>query len=282
MTVTAHPLHERTLGVAAAAMERGFEGYVIPMRCTAEMLARRMRSEHIDPTESLIYELDGSPAGILLIARRGRTTRVAALGLAPELRRQGLGRRAINAAVDLARGRGDERILLEVIASNHPAVELYKEVGFAVVRRLVGYQHAPMALEGEAELSEVDPASAAAMISMFAERDLSWQLAPASFAGAVAPLRGFAIADRVAALVDDSAQDVRLVGIAVHPALRRRTVGTSFLATLCSLFPGRSWSIPAIVPEGLAAGFLMHTGWELSPLSQFEMCLELNNNHGRV
>lgn len=276
MTVTAHPLHQRSLDVAAAAMERGFEGYVVPLRCTADSLARRIRSEHIDPMVSLVYELDGVPAGILLVARRGRTTRIAAFGLAPALRRQGLGRSAMATAIEAARARGDDRLLLEVIATNHPAIALYEALGFVRTRRLVGYRKAgDVPAEAETGITECDPADAARLIGAWSSDDLSWQLRPESFAGAAAPLRGFVLGELAAALIDDSGPDVRLVSLAVRPARRWQGVGSRLLGGLCHRFAGRAWSISAILPEGLAFEFLVRTGWELVPLSQFEMSLTL-------
>ena len=59
------------------------------------------------------------------------------MGLLPEARGQGLGRRLILAAIDAARARGFERIELDVFASNTRAKALYEHIGFVVegVRR---------------------------------------------------------------------------------------------------------------------------------------------------
>jgi RimJ/RimL family protein N-acetyltransferase len=60
------------------------------------------------------------------------------MGLLPEYRGRGLGRRLAEAAVAAARERGMERIALEVFASNTRAIALYERLGFrheGVLRR---------------------------------------------------------------------------------------------------------------------------------------------------
>jgi ribosomal protein S18 acetylase RimI-like enzyme len=52
------------------------------------------------------------------------------MGLLPEYRRQGLGRRLVTQAIRASREAGIERIELEVFASNEPAIALYQASGF--------------------------------------------------------------------------------------------------------------------------------------------------------
>jgi RimJ/RimL family protein N-acetyltransferase len=52
------------------------------------------------------------------------------MGLLPEYRGQGIGRRLAQAAIDAARAAGMERIELEVLASNVNAIGLYQKLGF--------------------------------------------------------------------------------------------------------------------------------------------------------
>ncbi|HSS50440.1 MAG TPA: GNAT family N-acetyltransferase, partial [Thermoanaerobaculia bacterium] len=98
-TLAAHPVAECTSEEVAIAVNRGFEGYFVPLAFTAQSYERRFRSEHLDPFASRVYSQDGSPAGALLIARRGWTSRVAAMGIAPEFRGRGVGRRILEEAI---------------------------------------------------------------------------------------------------------------------------------------------------------------------------------------
>ena len=52
------------------------------------------------------------------------------IGMLPEVRGRGLGRRLMQAALTAARERGMERIELEVFASNTRAIALYERLGF--------------------------------------------------------------------------------------------------------------------------------------------------------
>jgi RimJ/RimL family protein N-acetyltransferase len=52
------------------------------------------------------------------------------MGLLPEYRGQGIGRRLAQAAIDAARAARMERIELEVLASNVNAIGLYQKLGF--------------------------------------------------------------------------------------------------------------------------------------------------------
>jgi ribosomal protein S18 acetylase RimI-like enzyme len=52
------------------------------------------------------------------------------VGMLPDVRGTGLGRRLMTAAIDAARAKGMERIGLEVFASNSRAIALYESLGF--------------------------------------------------------------------------------------------------------------------------------------------------------
>ena len=54
------------------------------------------------------------------------------MGLLPDYRSRGLGRRLAEIAIAAAISAGMERIELEVFASNEPAIALYRKLGFAV------------------------------------------------------------------------------------------------------------------------------------------------------
>jgi len=54
------------------------------------------------------------------------------MGVHKNSRGKGIGKRLVAAALDKARQKKLERVELEVYASNRPAIELYKKMGFAV------------------------------------------------------------------------------------------------------------------------------------------------------
>jgi ribosomal protein S18 acetylase RimI-like enzyme len=237
--VTARPLAEVTVAVAAAAMERCFEGYIVPIRTTAESWERRFRGEHLDPFASRIYERGGQAAAVLFVCRRGWTSRVGGMAVAADARGHGLGRRVMRDAIADARARGDRALLLEVIEQNTPAVKLYKSLGFRMARRLVGYRWEPAPLDGPADaLREIDPLELARVALREGEPDLPWMLAPETLSAATAPARAFALEDRAFALVaNPDADTLSLFALVVPRAHRRQGGGCECCARWPPPFP---------------------------------------------
>jgi GNAT superfamily N-acetyltransferase len=270
---------ELTSAQAAAAMEHCFEGYIVPVRVTAESWERRFRAEHLDPFASRVYSIENRYAAVLFITRRGWTSRVGGMAVAKELRGTGFGKRVMREAIAGARARGDHALLLEVIEQNTPAVNLYASLGFRPVRRLVGWRWTPpaSASAGTADaLREIDPLEVSRVIHHDGEPDLPWQLAPETLAAATAPARAFALEDRAYALVGNpQAETLTLSALVVPHAHRRQGWGTRMLHALAAAFPGRPWQVVAIVPEELAPDFFVRAGWERSPITQFDMRLDL-------
>lgn len=276
--LTARPVAELSATECAAAMERCFEGYVVPVRVTAESWERRFRGEHLDGFASRVYSHEGRPAAVLFITRRGWTSRVGGMAVAKELRGSGLGRRVMLDAIADARARGDRALLLEVIEQNTPAVNLYASLGFQVARRLVGWRWTPPADAPPSAdvLREIDTAEAARMAQVEGEPDLPWMLAPETLAAATAPARAFSLEDRAfAVLSNPDAESVSVPALIVPRAHRRQGWGTRMLRALATAFPGRSFQMVAIVPEALAPEFFVYLGCERTPITQFEMRLEL-------
>jgi ribosomal protein S18 acetylase RimI-like enzyme len=281
--VTSRTLAGVPADVAARAQTRGFENYFVPVHLDAEAFTSRIEADSVDRHASWVYETADGPAGILLVARRGRTSRIAALGLAPELRGLGWGRKAMQQAIAQARERGDERIVLEVISGNEAALALYASLGFERRRKLVGWRR-PAASSREATdvLAEVAPSASAAWLQAWSDADLSWPLSAQSHAAAAPPLRGLALDDLATGIVDDTGTHVRIVSLAVRPDARRHGVGRRLVSALLDAFEGRALAFPAIVPEHSSRAFMQATGWELTPLSQYEMVLALDTAGSRT
>ncbi len=70
------------------------------------------------------------------IVRKGHIVSIAVLA---EHRRKGLGEAMMLEAMEAMKKRGCEEAFLEVRVSNHPAISLYKKLGFKEVRRIPFY-----------------------------------------------------------------------------------------------------------------------------------------------
>src|SRR5215213_3352238 len=196
-TLTARPVADCTAGDVAAALTRAFEGYIVPLRFTPQAYERRFRSEDLDPYASRVWLRDGEPVGVLLLTRRGWTSRVAGMGFAPEVRNQGLGRQALLETIREAKERGERTLFLEVFAQNAPAVRLYTGLGFQPVRRLVGYRReAGETAESRDRLVEIDPLDFARAAARDGEPGLPWMLTPETLSSISWPARAYRLEEQ--------------------------------------------------------------------------------------
>lgn len=262
---TLQRLLELDSGAIAAAFNRCFEGYLVPMRFEGEEFERRFRAETLDPHASRLWRDDrGAPRAIALIARRGRHARVAAMAIAPEERGRGLGKTVLAQVIEEARARGDQRLYLEVIESNTPARRLYEGSGFTSCGRLIGFAAPDAAGDALPELEELEARAVARVVASDRALDtLPWQLQAETLYGMAAFAKGYAVADpdgrKEYALVAGS----RVLYTAADPRLLRA------LSRLGSI------RAPAIFPESKYATAFRQAGWNESPVAQHEMVLEL-------
>ncbi len=87
--------------------------------------------------ELLVLEKDGQTAGFAVYHVSWEDAELYNLAVGGGFRRQGLGRALLDEVLVRAKGRGAERMYLEVRRSNAAAIALYRAAGFAVcgVRR---------------------------------------------------------------------------------------------------------------------------------------------------
>ncbi|MCP3103216.1 GNAT family N-acetyltransferase [Myxococcus sp. K15C18031901] len=262
------PASESSLLALSTLFARSFEGYFVNVPDVPHLFDARVRSEHISLVESRVALVDGAPAGLVLMARRGRVSRVAGMGIVPAWRGRGLGAEMLKPLMEEARSRGDCRMVLEVIEQNAPAVKLYERLGFRRVRRLVGFTGTPTPEPGV--LREVPLSTCAALLP----EGLPWQLAPATVLGSALPTRAFRLGDAVAVVADVSAPALVLRSIAVAPSQRGRGEGRRLLRALAAAHPGKALVVSAVVPEGLCDRFFLGAGFAYPALSQLEMAVD--------
>jgi ribosomal protein S18 acetylase RimI-like enzyme len=245
-----------------------FQGYLMPVQFTPQAVNLRFRAEHLDSAASFVYLKNDLPQGIILVARRGKTSRIAAMGVATEARGQGLGRLMLTQALGAARDRRDSSMKLEVFEQNTRALGLYQSLGFEITRRLVGYQRP--ASSGQAEnLIEIDALEFSRIAALEAEASLPWQLMPENFAGQSA--RAFQLENAAFALVSDAGSSFILWAIVVRQTFRRQGYGRRLLNGLTQKFDGKECRVVQVVPDKLAPGFFSSLGFKVLDLTQFEM-----------
>lgn len=94
----------------------------------------------VQPGVSALLACGGDePAGFVMIRVAAEDSEILALGVAPEARRRGTGRRLVDGAVAAAMAGGATAVFLEVAEDNKNARALYSRAGFAPVGRRPGY-----------------------------------------------------------------------------------------------------------------------------------------------
>ena len=283
MAIEFRPALDFDLAFLADLFNRGFEGYVVPVRESPRGLAARLRFDSIDLGLSRVAMLDDRAAGILFVSVRGWHCRIAGMGVVADARRQGVGRRLMAEAIQHCRLAGLRRMVLEVIEQNVPALSLYRDLNFVVEQRLVGYtrpaSHSAPTAESrrdELALAEIDPRAVSRQIAIEADPDLPWQLAAETFGSPGLGLSGTRLDDKAFALIHDPGQGaLALEALLVRRRDRRSGWGGRLFHALSSRHQGRAWRIPARLPEDLAAPFFTRLGFERSPITQLQMRLAI-------
>lgn len=251
-------------------LNRGFENYFVPITFNIDSFLNMIRKDGIDLTISRLLLADGEPAGIALLARRGWTGRLAAMGIASEIRGMGAGSWLMEQLVQEACDRREREMVLEVIEQNEPAVHLYDKCGFEIIRRLIGFLRKNAVEDIESELNEIDIRDAAQRITQYGLTNLPWQLSGESIAQLNPPVCAYKHEQASIVISDPAANDVAIWSLLVEPQARRNGLGMRILKSVIACHPNKTWHVPAILPEELGKVF-ERSGFVREQLSQWQM-----------
>jgi GNAT superfamily N-acetyltransferase len=249
----------RTLSIAERAelFTAAYEGYVVPMHIDEAALAWMQEKFDFDVDASQIAFLDGEPVGLANLAVRERDAWIGGIGVVPAARRTGIGEALMRALDEEARGRGVERVWLEVIVENTGARTLYEKLGYGQMQDVEVWTLP--ASEGDHAGREVPAAEAKAQLP---ERHEPWQRADGTLSH-YDDLRGLVTDDGAMLFcVRSSAQLQRYAGEPEPLLGALRTFGDVYVLNL-----------PADDP---AAAVLDELGGSVV-LRQHEMLLELSH-----
>jgi ribosomal protein S18 acetylase RimI-like enzyme len=125
-----------TRTAAAAAIERVFEEYLMPISFAEPVYALHVATNDIDPAESPIWVEDGRVVAAALLGVRGRRGWIGGFGVALSERGRGLGGALLSDVLERSRARGLETLALEALVQNERALQTYRSGGFRQARRL--------------------------------------------------------------------------------------------------------------------------------------------------
>ena len=257
-------------------LNQGFEDYFVPIHFNTATFLNMVREDGIDLTASCLLLVDDQPYGIALIARRGWTTRLAAMGISKELRGKGAGSWLMNELIEEARQRGDHEMVLEVFEQNEPAVKLYRNAGFQTVRRLVGFIRGGKDVRESKKdnLQEIDLREIGRLIAGHGLSDLPWQLSGESIAQMNPPARAYQKERSYIVVSNPVLEHVVIWSLLVEREARGQGCATNLLKTMTANYANKTWHVPAIFPEEFGKVF-EKADFEREELSQWQMKLSL-------
>lgn len=274
MGFTSHPASDFSNAELVDILNRGFEGYFIPITFHVPAFLNMVRKDGLDLTASRVVLKDDRQIGIALISRRGWTARLAAMGIARESRGAGAGSWCMAQLIQEARQRGEREMLLEVIEQNEAAVHLYKKCGFETMRRLIGLKNKEAVQDLPSELDEVDIRTVSSLVSQYGLHDLPWQLSGESIAQTNPPARAYCKGPAYAVITNPESKDIVIWSLLVEPSARGHRLGTELLRSMIAKHPHKTWHVPALLPEELVTVY-ERAGFVREELSQLQMRLRL-------
>lgn len=259
-------------------LNRGFEEYIVPIHFNTDLFSNMLRKDGIDLADSRMLIADDQACGIGLIASRRtlRISRLAAMGLAREIRGKGAGSWFMKELIDDACERGDREMVLEVIEQNEPALKLYRKHGFERIRRLLGFickGREAARIEGS-ELYEISLREMGQLISQYGLPDLPWQLSAESIMQMHPPPHAYRKGGAYIVISNPEAERVVIWSLLVASEGRGNGLAADLLKHVVAHHPGKTWHVPAIFPEEFGNVF-EKAGFEKENLSQWQMKLSL-------
>ncbi len=255
-------------------LNRGFEGYFVPIAFDVTAFLNMLRKDGIDLGISRVLLADGGPTGIALLARRGWTSRLAAMGIAPEFRGLGAGSWFMEQLINEACERGEREMVLEVIEQNEPAVHLYEKCGFQIVRKLISFIRKDAVEDEPHKLYEIDLREAGRLISQYGLSDLPWQLSGETIAQLNPPARAYRDGQVCLVISNPDPKDIVIWSLLVEPSAPEKGLTLDLLKSVIAEYPGRTWHVPALLPEELGNVY-ERAGFVREELSQWQMKLSL-------
>lgn len=137
MTLKLRKASQYSIEALTTAYNRSRKAYLVPMQMAPAELVAYIQHYDVDLAHSLVAELDGEIAGLIMLGVRPNRSWVTRLGVNHEARGNGVGRMLAKALLAESDQLGIPLNILEVIVGNDPAYHLFRQIGFEPVRQLL-------------------------------------------------------------------------------------------------------------------------------------------------
>lgn len=128
--------------------------YIVPMPMNGRRMKEYVQDYDVDLVNSqILADKHGTPAGMGMIAFRGKHAWLTRLGVVPHMRQHKLGHRLMTSLVQRAYLFGADHIQLEVIVGNEPAKRLFIKHKFDCLRELAILNRPPAHLDLQTDAS---------------------------------------------------------------------------------------------------------------------------------
>lgn len=152
-----------------------FSDYIIPMRSGKTFFIDFLQSVG-GRLENVIVALDGRRiVGYVNPVVDGPEAWIGGLGIVPDHRGKGIGKRLMEAAEEFSKSKGAETSILEVIQGNERARALYRSLGYADARTYVCAEGRPVQFVGFGERPSKVQVSSLSEMHRSAYADTCWQ-----------------------------------------------------------------------------------------------------------
>jgi RimJ/RimL family protein N-acetyltransferase len=252
-----------SLEVLAELFTRSFEAYYYPGITSAHTLARRVATEQIDLLRSVVLRVDGEPAGVALLARRGERLWCGGFGITMAYRGRGLAYRLAEAMVAEAREAGAEGLTLEVLTRNSAALKVYERAGMQITRRLLIVAWRPDDARGGVEAPPLEAADPAELVlchfAALHPAPAAWQREPATLL-ALPELRGLALregGETVAYALVQGEESLRLQDFAARDEPTARRLIAALQADSRAITSVNEPAASPLTPAFLRSGFVV-------------------------
>jgi len=133
-----------TVNELLSVFNLSFSDYIVPFHLTEEQLISKINTEKINLNISVGAFGSGYLAGFILQAEKEEGGKKiiynAGTGVIPEARGKGLVRKMYDFILPVLQEKNADKLLLEVIEGNEPAIRAYENWGFKVVRKLLCFR----------------------------------------------------------------------------------------------------------------------------------------------